>query len=354
MDFLRTLLLYMSLTSAAAVQEGPLPQDVPTPTPTPTVVVTEAVETAPVAPGPDATVGEIMLPVVSPVITPAPTQAPTSRPIPTITPNRSYSNISQGDRGANVRKLQNRLIELGYLPEGSADGAFGSQTRRAVIAFQKANGLSADGIAGDATQTHLYQNPDVIPAPTATPAPTQVPTPSPTPTIAPPPLPEGDANAQSLGLTKVENALIVLGESGKALLAKDQMQQLDGLTVAYFPAVYLSGQGEVVLSLNDFASGMEHWSLTVNAEEKTAALEAADYMLSISFQGRMPALIVDERPVMVTDSQLMGEVTNGLLTEIFISEGFLRQVFHADTLWDSDEATLMLSIPSKDAAQAQD
>ena len=35
MDFLKTLLAYVALTVAFSVQEGPLPQDVPTPTPQP-------------------------------------------------------------------------------------------------------------------------------------------------------------------------------------------------------------------------------------------------------------------------------------------------------------------------------
>ena len=51
--------------------------------------------------------------------------------------------------------LQNRLIALGYLA-GSADGKFGRDTKSAVIAFQKANGLSADGVVGTDTSTRLY------------------------------------------------------------------------------------------------------------------------------------------------------------------------------------------------------
>ena len=51
--------------------------------------------------------------------------------------------------------LQNRLIALGYLA-GSADGKFGRDTKSAVIAFQKANGLSADGVVGTDTSTKLY------------------------------------------------------------------------------------------------------------------------------------------------------------------------------------------------------
>lgn len=49
-----------------------------------------------------------------------------------------------------VKDLQNRLITLGYLT-GKADGNFGVQTSLALIAFQKANGLTADGVAGAKT-----------------------------------------------------------------------------------------------------------------------------------------------------------------------------------------------------------
>lgn len=53
-----------------------------------------------------------------------------------------------------VRDLQNRLIALGYL-SGSADGNFGTKTNLALIAFQKANGLKADGVAGQQTLSKL-------------------------------------------------------------------------------------------------------------------------------------------------------------------------------------------------------
>ena len=45
-----------------------------------------------------------------------------------------------------VKTLQEALIELGFL-SGKADGVFGAGTEKAVIAFQMANGLAADGIA---------------------------------------------------------------------------------------------------------------------------------------------------------------------------------------------------------------
>ena len=58
--------------------------------------------------------------------------------------------VSYGSRGDAVRKLQELLNALGY-DCGSVDGIFGSKTKAAVLVFQKANGLAADGIVGPLT-----------------------------------------------------------------------------------------------------------------------------------------------------------------------------------------------------------
>jgi peptidoglycan hydrolase-like protein with peptidoglycan-binding domain len=63
--------------------------------------------------------------------------------------------LKLGSRGAEVKKMQQSLIDLGFL-SGRADGIFGSVTQRAVINFQKAKGLKADGIAGPKTLEVLY------------------------------------------------------------------------------------------------------------------------------------------------------------------------------------------------------
>ncbi|MCI6586023.1 MAG: peptidoglycan-binding protein [Oscillibacter sp.] len=62
--------------------------------------------------------------------------------------------VSYGSRGDAVRKLQELLNALGY-DCGSVDGIFGSKTYAAVLAFQKANGLGADGIVGPLTWAKL-------------------------------------------------------------------------------------------------------------------------------------------------------------------------------------------------------
>ena len=75
--------------------------------------------------------------------------APTT-PIATI----PTGTLKKGDANDAVKALQQRLISLGYL-SGTADGVYGSQTYRAVKEFQKANALSADGVAGSQTITAL-------------------------------------------------------------------------------------------------------------------------------------------------------------------------------------------------------
>ena len=62
--------------------------------------------------------------------------------------------LKQGSRGDSVKTVQQKLIRWGYL-KGSADGIFGAKTKAAVIAFQKKNGLTADGIIGTRTAQAL-------------------------------------------------------------------------------------------------------------------------------------------------------------------------------------------------------
>lgn len=62
--------------------------------------------------------------------------------------------LRQGSKGGEVREVQRRLKLWGYY-NGSVDGVFGAGTRSAVIAFQKKNGLTADGVVGKSTYKAL-------------------------------------------------------------------------------------------------------------------------------------------------------------------------------------------------------
>jgi peptidoglycan hydrolase-like protein with peptidoglycan-binding domain len=60
-----------------------------------------------------------------------------------------------GSSSPETKALQDRLIELGFLADGAADGVAGPQTTSAVVAFQKWSGLPRDGVAGPATLARL-------------------------------------------------------------------------------------------------------------------------------------------------------------------------------------------------------
>lgn len=64
--------------------------------------------------------------------------------------NATDALSKMGSTGSEVRQIQTKLKNWGYY-SGNVDGIFGSQTKAAVIWFQKKNGLTADGIAGPAT-----------------------------------------------------------------------------------------------------------------------------------------------------------------------------------------------------------
>ena len=65
------------------------------------------------------------------------------------------ATLKLGMTGGEVRRLQKRLRELGFNP-GEIDGRFGPATEAAVIAFQRSDGLLADGLAGPRTLSALF------------------------------------------------------------------------------------------------------------------------------------------------------------------------------------------------------
>lgn len=68
--------------------------------------------------------------------------------------------LAYGDKGSAVRKLQLRLIELGYLDDltDDNDGVFDKKTRQAVIDAQLAMGEDSDGSADAAFQSFIFSD----------------------------------------------------------------------------------------------------------------------------------------------------------------------------------------------------
>lgn len=344
MDFLKTLLVYMALLTTLSVQEGPQPQAVPTPTELPPSVTSTLV--------PHQT--------AVPTATPSPTPAP----VPTITPNSRYETVRYQDRGTAVRKLQNRLIELGYLPEGAADGAYGYQTYNAVKDFQKANGLEVDGTAGPATLTNLYENPNVLPKATATTVPTATPTiplptpeavvtaaaeAQPTPGTADIALPADTAQPQAGAapvLTEVENALIISGNTGTQLTI---VQTVDGVQVPLRPVLWVNEAGEPVMSLRDLVDCYTGWTLMGSSADGVYTLNAAGYEVVMQFTEDGAIVTVDGAAVALTGADV--RLQNGV---IYISGAFLEETIGATVIYDATERSLVLFIRDKSVAEAND
>jgi peptidoglycan hydrolase-like protein with peptidoglycan-binding domain len=69
--------------------------------------------------------------------------------------------MQEGDAGDDVREVQERLYELGYLDRDSRTSSFGEKTASAVRAFQSANKLKVDGMVSAKTMNALYSG-DVV------------------------------------------------------------------------------------------------------------------------------------------------------------------------------------------------
>ena len=130
-----------------------------------------------------------------------------------------YSTLVRGDSGDNVRKLQSRLKELGYL-SGSADGSFGGQTESAVKAFQRALGLTQSGVASSSLQEKLFSSSAPAAPVTVTAAPTAAPTQAPATAkpVSPTPTPNNTGYSEltygmknSLAVQNMQTRLKALG-----------------------------------------------------------------------------------------------------------------------------------------------
>lgn len=67
------------------------------------------------------------------------------------------TTLQVGDSGPNVTALQQALRAAHFSP-GNIDGNFGNGTEAALLAYQKSEGLAADGVAGPAVQQALGMN----------------------------------------------------------------------------------------------------------------------------------------------------------------------------------------------------
>ncbi len=92
--------------------------------------------------------------------------------------NQASAAVQEGDQGAEVTAVQQRLQELGYF-KASITGYFGNLTKEAVVQFQQAKGLEADGIVGAQTLLALGEQPKSVFQPVREVSSTPLPSPKP-------------------------------------------------------------------------------------------------------------------------------------------------------------------------------
>lgn len=82
-----------------------------------------------------------------------------NQPVESEVDKLDYPTLRRSDKGEKVRIMQSLLKEKGYdLGRYGVDGDYGSATEAAVRAFQKDNGLKADGVCGPKTWAALLNN----------------------------------------------------------------------------------------------------------------------------------------------------------------------------------------------------
>ena len=110
------------------------------------------------------------LPDDHPIATEAPTPEPEPTPVTEVNGKADallqaylYSDafkitrgeLKSGDKGDAVKRVQNRLRDLGYMTD-KADGIYGGSTARSIRIFQYYNALDVTGIADESTQIALF------------------------------------------------------------------------------------------------------------------------------------------------------------------------------------------------------
>jgi len=70
--------------------------------------------------------------------------------------NITLNVLRKGSKGEQVKTLQRLLNAIGYNC-GTVDGDFGAKTETALKKFQKARGLTQDGVCGQATWNEILK-----------------------------------------------------------------------------------------------------------------------------------------------------------------------------------------------------
>lgn len=242
-----------------------LPTVEPTPTPVPTPV-----------PSPEAS-SEASLEQED-AETPQPTEElePTPTPVPDPTPVTEVDGVADalllaylysddfkpvrgelrsGDSGADVKRVQRRLAQMGYMTD-AADGIYGEGTARSVEYFQYYNKLEMTGVADVATQQLLFSS-----------------------------------NAKA-----PENAMLSEGSSGDAVRKLQLRLRVLGFTKASVDGDYGSSTRKAVETLQKYMRELEEAQIRADAETMTrleTTGEDISALLTVEVNGIADPILLD-------------------------------------------------------------
>ncbi len=76
--------------------------------------------------------------------------------------NAASNMLKAGMEGQEVKRMQTKLYDRGFMAKVDITGLYGAKTRKAVAEFQEACGFDADGVAGAITLQALYDSSNKI------------------------------------------------------------------------------------------------------------------------------------------------------------------------------------------------
>lgn len=194
----------------------------------------------------------------------------------------SLPMVRAGSRGGAVERLQQRLKDVGVDP-GGVDGVFGSGTRRAVVSFQRSNGLDADGVVGPQTWAKLLGTDSFSPAPTpSTPPATAAAAAAAANTVPPPPRAAGTVDATHPWLQKLATRSLANGPTGSCVATS--LGNLDRMGIPSF-------QGGTAADPNNARGAMVQ--MLRNGQWTSMPLPGAQKRTIVSPYGRAEAFVLD-------------------------------------------------------------
>lgn len=212
-----------------------------------------------------------------PPTTPVPSQPPATKGV-----DRPFLKL--GSQGTEVTEVQALLKLLGYYT-GTINGVYEESTASAVFQFQKAAGLSPDGIVGSDTWNRLLP-----PSPTHSSASPSAPTPASTTT--PPSIPTATSEMPSPGVGKPASSTTTAkptpAPSPSAKPASSGNSERAGSEMAMLPILRLGMKGPAVTGLQERLRALGYLkggADGVFGPETQAAVKAAQRVLKLEADG---------------------------------------------------------------------